>query len=216
MTCSIPECGRKPHARGLCNMHYLRWRRHGDPEITLLHGHTSALGATATYRSWQSMVARCTNPKSTSYGNYGGRGVTVCERWRRFSAFLEDMGERPEGLSLDRIDNDGNYEPGNCRWATNHEQRVNQRSRPITHGTWAGYQRGCRCDECRGGMRRYFLERRKQRLANHQLDRDAASTTTRRDKHASDHGTNQPSPLRDGQHLPVRRRAHDQGGAEAA
>jgi hypothetical protein len=80
------------------------------------------------------MWQRCTDPNSISYADYGGRGITVCERWRKFENFLADMGERPGGKrgsadhhSIDRIDNDGNYEPGNCRWATPKEQRANQR-----------------------------------------------------------------------------------------
>jgi hypothetical protein len=74
------------------------------------------------------MVARCTNPKRPDYAYYGGRGITVCERWRiSFGAFLEDMGTKPHGLSLDRIDNTRGYELGNCRWATKHEQMQNTR-----------------------------------------------------------------------------------------
>lgn len=82
-----------------------------------------------TYVSWCSMLARCTNEKLRSYKNYGGRGIVVCSRWMEFENFLADMGERPEKHSIDRIDNDGNYEPGNCRWATASEQRKNQRPR---------------------------------------------------------------------------------------
>ncbi len=73
------------------------------------------------------MKDRCLNPNDKNYKNYGGRGITVCERWMDFTNFLADMGEKPEGLTLDRINNDGNYEPGNCRWATWKEQRRNQR-----------------------------------------------------------------------------------------
>ena len=72
------------------------------------------------------MKARCSNKKSTHYDRYGGRGITVCARWKRFENFYKDMGERPEGLTLDRIDNNGNYEKSNCRWVT-HKENCNNR-----------------------------------------------------------------------------------------
>ncbi len=97
------------------------------------HGHATN-GISPTYHSWASMLARCDNPKNTRYADWGGRGITVCDRWRDFRNFLEDMGEKPEGMSLDRIDNSGNYEPGNCRWSTLSEQNSNRRGlQPITH-----------------------------------------------------------------------------------
>ena len=87
------------------------------------------------FKTWISMRARCYKKWCTSYPNYGGRGITVCERWRNsFPNFLADMGERPPGHSIDRIDNDGNYEPSNCRWATPKQQTNNQRPRRLFRG----------------------------------------------------------------------------------
>lgn len=78
-----------------------------------------------TYSTWSGMLQRCNNPNSPRYYQYGGKGIVVCERWMKFENFLTDMGERPEGKTIDRINNDGNYEPSNCRWATPLEQQRN-------------------------------------------------------------------------------------------
>lgn len=78
---------------------------------------------TPEYMAWNSMISRCSNPRHQGFHNYGGRGIRVCDRWRSFSVFLADMGTRPSPQhSIDRINNDGNYEPANCRWATGSEQ----------------------------------------------------------------------------------------------
>lgn len=84
---------------------------------------------TRTFISWQSMLSRCTNPNAPDYPRYGGKGVTVCFQWsKNYEQFKHDMGERPAGTTLDRIDPSGNYEPSNCRWATTREQSLNKRN----------------------------------------------------------------------------------------
>lgn len=87
---------------------------------------------TPTYQAWRNMRQRCLNPNHPHWASYGGRGIAVCDRWSSFERFLADMGARPEGLTLDRIDNDGNYEPGNCRWATKAAQQQNTRRTKLT------------------------------------------------------------------------------------
>lgn len=91
------------------------------------------LGGTPTYRSWYSMLQRCTNPEDIGWKHYGGRGIRVCERWMSLAMFVEDMGLRPPGATLDRCDTNGNYEPGNCRWTTVVEQNRNRTSNVLSY-----------------------------------------------------------------------------------
>ncbi len=104
-------------------------------QTNTIHGHTTGKVPSREYVSWQAMIARCENPKAKRYERYGGRGITVCQRWREsFAAFLADVGPRPPGTTLDRYpDNDGNYEPGNCRWATPKQQASTRSNRRRTN-----------------------------------------------------------------------------------
>ena len=96
------------------------------------HGHSVGGKYSRTYRSWEAIIQRCTNTKSKDYIRYGGRGIKVCKRWLKFPGFLEDMGERPRDTSIERKDNDGNYEPGNCEWASAIVQAHNNRHTKLT------------------------------------------------------------------------------------
>ena len=103
-----------------------------DYSYLMTHGHTANGEVSPTFSSWASMVARCHSPSALRlYPHYAGKGIKVCDRWRySFQNFLDDMGERPEGTSVDRIDSKGNYEPANCRWV-NQSIQVRDQKRPV-------------------------------------------------------------------------------------
>jgi hypothetical protein len=137
---------------------------------------THGASKTPEYRSWAAMHRRCLNPKHPCFGAYGRRGITICDRWlRNFPAFLEDMGPRPPGTSLDRIDPNGPYSPGNCRWATLREQADNRRNQVwIEH---AGQRKTIGQWACERGLARRCLE---VRLASGWSVRAALETPVRR------------------------------------
>jgi hypothetical protein len=110
--CTIEHCNRPVHGKGLCSYHYNKARM------------------TPTYIAFHQSKNRCNNPNNLRYKDYGGRGIKMCDRWNGVNGyrnFIEDMGERPSGMTLDRVDNEKGYSPDNCRWATYEQQSLNKR-----------------------------------------------------------------------------------------
>lgn len=129
--CSVEGCYRRHKGKGYCESHLRRYKKYGSPTAGyyLKTGHQKNFAK--EYLSWKSMKARCLSPTATNYHNYGGRGIKICERWiekpNGFQNFLDDMGKRPEGCTLDRINSNGDYCPENCRWADWKTQGSNRR-----------------------------------------------------------------------------------------
>lgn len=128
-TCSIEGCNRIDFIeRSWCSMHYQRWKKYGDPNAPVRKWVKHGFSRTPEYECWGAMKERCYNIKNKQYNDYGGRGITVCKRWLDFQNFYSDLGKRPSNKhSIERINNDGNYEPSNVTWATRKEQQRNQR-----------------------------------------------------------------------------------------
>jgi hypothetical protein len=122
-------CGRKVIMGG--SISSFKRKRSCGCKRNLVHGHSnrSRRGSSPEYQSWRAMRSRCSNPKDKSFNQYGGRGISFCPRWDSFVLFLEDMGSRPIGTTLDRIDHSGNYELKNCRWSDSSTQAKNRRPR---------------------------------------------------------------------------------------
>ncbi len=131
MICKVKDCTNIVKGHGFCNKHLKKYRKYGDPTAGKTYGNSLAMGKIREYNSYKSMLERCLNSNSTGFERYGGRGVKVCDRWlgdNGFRNFYKDMGVRPKGFTLDRINNEGDYCPDNCRWATIKSQNRNRRT----------------------------------------------------------------------------------------
>lgn len=141
--CELDSCERKHKAKGVCNTHYRRIEKGMDLTTPVVRRSQHGKSYSREYRTWNHMVQRCNNSNEDNYKNYGGRGITVCERWvQSFDNFYADMGDRPQGTSLDRIDVNKGYYTENCRWASRALQNINQRPQKNKSGYRGIYANG--------------------------------------------------------------------------
>lgn len=131
--CIIKECNNIHLAKGFCSKHYQRFVKYNDPFFVKRELKQHGMARAPEYKIWAGMKARCFNENNDSYKDYGGRGITVCEEWKNsFMNFHNDMGKRPGyNYQIDRIDNDGNYEPSNCQWITGIENNRKMPSKKL-------------------------------------------------------------------------------------
>jgi hypothetical protein len=131
--CSYPGCDNQHQAKGYCWKHYKRVQRNGDAGIINLPKDWGERVKHPLYQTWCGMRQRCNNQNSKDYKNYGGRGISICEKWEDFWAFVKDVGVKPsKEFTLDRIDCDGNYEPANVKWSTPAQQAQNKTNSVVT------------------------------------------------------------------------------------
>ena len=142
--CKVDDCnglgqkrkdGSRAFVKGYCWIHYQRARKHGSVNLPKEKMKLNGWRGHPLSNTWYGIIDRCYKPSHISYSNYGGKGIRVCDRWLDFSNFIKDMGERPEGKTIDRIDSTKDYSPNNCRWATPKEQSNNtSTNRKLTIG----------------------------------------------------------------------------------